>query len=198
MAQKHRWVVLLGIWLVLVVAGGVWGGPRVVRAWSAWRNPVVGPPTAVRIERLYLCGERELIQEGSAPAEWQGWDRKELLRRFPPEAGWHHTINLPVSVELVQEVNELCPRCRSYRHLGIKDGYLAVYAGPLGCDRLCLHREEGLPLSALPSELRAKLEKAADFTHQPPEVQAQLRKELEFTDEKKIKAALENLDEWQD
>ncbi|ACX52727.1 hypothetical protein Adeg_1633 [Ammonifex degensii KC4] len=200
MTQKRRWTKILLLSLALAALAGMayWGGTRAARVWSAWRNPVVGPQTLVTVERVYLCGDRELVQEGPAPPEWQGLQAEALLRRFPAEEGWRHTLNLPVSVHLVQEVNELCPRCRSYRHLGIKDGYLAVFAGPLGCDRVCLYQEKRLPVSSLPPDFRAKLEKAMDFTHQLPEVQAQLRQELEFPDEKRLKAALENLDELQE
>jgi len=138
------------------------------------------------------------MSEGPAPQELIGLDAAELQERFSEKAGWSLVLQLPASVRLTRNVEDFCPRHRSFRHLGIKDGHVAVFQGPLGFNHRPLRCEKHLPVGALTPGVRAKLLQAVSFEVQPPAIQAQLRRELEFPDEARLNAALENLDELQE
>ncbi|MEW6447473.1 MAG: hypothetical protein AB1426_05225 [Bacillota bacterium] len=165
---------------------------------ALWNRKVVRPETVVTMERRYVCGELELVSEGPAPSALIGLDSAGLQKRFPEKAGWSLAFRLPTTVRITRKVADFCPEHRSFRHIGIKDGYVAVFQGPLGFDHRPLRCEKHLPVAALTPGLCAKLLQAMSYQEQLPALQAQLRQELEFTDEAELNAALENLDELQE
>jgi len=78
--------------------------------------------------------------------------------------------------------------------LGIAEDRLAIYQGPLGCDKELL-KIENIMVENLPVDFQSKLEQAMAFEKQETGIQEQLRKELEFPSESSLQAGLENLDE---
>lgn len=196
--KVRLWWVLLS----LVVAGGLFifyllsASP--VGSLCFWKRERVSPHTVVITEREFLCGERELLSEREAPRELIGLGLSQLRERFPASAGWRIEANLPATLKLTRRVEDFCPVHRSYRHLGLKNGYMAVFEGPLGFDLRVLRWEKELPETALTPGLREKLHRAMRFREQPVAVQLELRQELEFRDEAALNAALENLDELQE
>lgn len=192
------WWVLLS----LVVAGGLFVfyllSASPAGSLCFWKKERVSPHTVVIVEREFLCGERELLSEREAPRELIGLGLSQLRERFPASAGWRIEANLPVTLKLTRKADDFCPVHRPYRHLGLKDGYMAVFEGPLGFNQRVLHCEKELPETALTPGLREKLHRAMHFREQPVAVQLELRQELEFRDEAALNAALENLDELQE
>ncbi|MGQ9512341.1 hypothetical protein [Thermodesulfitimonas sp.] len=192
------WWVLLS----LVVAGGLFVfyllSASPTGSLSFWKRERVSPHTVVITEREFICGERELLSEREAPRELVGLRLAQLRERFPVSAGWRIEANLPAALRLVQKVDRFCPVHRRYRHLGLKDGWMAVFEGPLGFNQRVLRCEKDLPETALTPGLREKLHRAMRFRKQPMAVQLELRQELEFRSEAALNAALENLDELQE
>ncbi|MGB9847320.1 MAG: BofC C-terminal domain-containing protein, partial [Desulfotomaculales bacterium] len=88
-----------------------------------------------------------------------------------------------------------CPEHKNFRHLGISEGFLAVFEGPLGNNQKLLRVEKNIPVSSLSPDFQTRLEQAMDFGRQLPEIQVQLRRELEFNGESALNAGLENIDE---
>lgn len=158
----------------------------------------VNRQTFVVIERQFLCGDRELLWEGEAPPDLVGLGRRELAERFSSEAGWRIEASFPARLRLTQRVTALCAAHQSYRHLGLKNGYMAIFEGPLGFNQRVLRYERKLPEGALTPALRTKLRRAMDFEKQPARVKRQLQQDLEFSSEANLNAALENLDELQE
>lgn len=143
----------------------------------------------------YLCGDTEISFQGPVPRSLSGSERERLLKQYPEEQGWHIDFQEPDMVTVTQQVDGLCPGHRKYRHLGINDGVVAVFEGPLGYDQRILRVEEHLQVKILPQTLQIKLKQAETFLQQPLETRIILQKELEFTDEQALNVMLENLDE---
>lgn len=183
--------------LLLAIAVGV--------GWWAWVGgvdiddsdpalPTVGAGTLYRHEVVCTCGVREIRHQGHAPLEIQGLDISGLLAHYPDAEGWSVFFDQPNELVVVQKTGEFCAEHAAYRHLGVFDGYVAIYQGPLGGGGE-LWRVEDIPVDSLPEFYRHQLFKAMQFGEQPPEVQIELRREMEFPDDGALHAALENLDE---
>jgi hypothetical protein len=196
MRARLRWgflffsLVVGAVILAIFVTRGGWV--------SASREELVRPETAVIVERRYLCGERELVSEGTAPRVFIGLDAEELRERFLVNSGCELEAYLPAAIRLTYRVQDFCPHHRSFCHLGLKDGFVAVFQGPLGFDHRVLRYERSLREESLTPGLRQKLNQGMHFAVQPETVRAQLRRELEFSNETGLNAALENIDELQE
>lgn len=105
--------------------------------------------------------------------------------------------NLTDGLAVARQTDALCAEQAVCYHLGIADGYVAVYEGPLGRDGRVL-RVERIRTRDLAPECRRRLEQAMDFAAQTPETQARLRRDFEFETGAALHAVLENLDELQD
>ena len=150
--------------------------------------------TVVREEYEYLCGDVHIVYLGRAPDKLVGLTHANLKQKYPAKDGW--TVeNTEETVVLKKRCNEFCPEHKNYRHLGICEGLLAVYEGPLGYDKKLLKTEKNMLIERMPADYQTKLHQAMAFEKQLPETQFQLRKELEFTSESSLQAAMENLDE---
>lgn len=196
--MKKLWWVIIPVISGLCIAGLYFVITGSYGPVAFLKKEVVGPETVVTMERRYVCGDLDLVSEGPAPQELIGLDATGLQKRFPEKAGWSLVLHLPASVRLTRNVEDFCSKHRSFRHIGIKDGYVAVFQGPLEFNHRPLRCEKHLPVTALTPALRAKLLQAMSFEAQLPAIQAQLRRELEFPDEARLNAALENLDELQE
>lgn len=150
--------------------------------------------TTVREEYQYLCGDVYIMYLGQAPDKLIGLNKAKLERKYPAKDGW--AVELAgETVVLRKQCNEFCPEHKNYRHIGINEGLLAIYEGPLGYNMRLQETEKNMPVDKFPAEYQAKLQQAMDFEKQPPETQIQLKNELEFSGESALHTALENLDE---
>jgi hypothetical protein len=147
----------------------------------------------IREEYEYLCGDVYIVYLGRPSDDLTGITFNKLRERYPAEDGWS-IEKVEKTVVLEKLCNEFCPEHKSYRHLGINEGRLAVYEGPLGCDKELL-KTENITVEKLPAKYQLELEQAMSFEKQETAVQDQLRKEFEFSSESSLQAGLENLDE---
>jgi len=154
----------------------------------------VSAGTVVREEYEYLCGDVHIVYLGRAPQELIGLDRSSLEQKYPAQEGWVIETAQDVLV-LRKQCREFCPEHKHYRHLGISEGYVAIFEGPLGNNQKLLRVEKKIPLASLSRDYQIKLEQAMNFDRQLPEIQTRLRAELEFVGEPALNAGLENLDE---
>lgn len=157
---------------------------------------IVTEDTVVYKQNIYLCGTVENNYNGFETTALIGMSHGELLKMFAIEDGWQ--VQFPSSAELIlaKRVNEFCPIHRNYRHLGIYQDTLAVFQGPLGINTKLEQVIKSRPLTELPQSLQLKLHQAMIFYSMTAEVQAQLKQELEFSNEEKMNAVLENIDEY--
>lgn len=187
-----------------VAAGFLWGSrfmnpperkpAAVFRSPADYFNPKVSSETILIKDKEYLCGDLEKISEETTSEDLQGMDRKTLVERFPVAEGWTVNFTDPRFLTLTAKTDEFCPIHRTYRHLGLYHGLVAVYEGPLGFNGKVV-RVENIPLESLNPEFRVKLEQAMDFQKQARSAVEKLREELEFGTDEALNAALENLDE---
>ncbi len=157
-------------------------------------NPKVSSDAVLIRNREYLCGDIEKLSEGKAPGELVGMDRDALFDKFPVTQGWIVNLNSPELLILTEKTDDLCPLHCQYRHLGLYQGSLAVYEGPLDYNGKVL-RVENIPLESLDPDFMNKLEQATKFERLSYHVPDELREELEFDSDETLNAALENLDE---
>lgn len=156
---------------------------------------VVKPYTTVRNVREYeACGDVELYSREPADEELVGLDHHRLQMKYPAHNGWDVSFR-GEELTLTRKVAGYCGLHREYRHLGIYDGLIAVYQGPLGNDGTLLRLERNIRIDLLPADWRANLEKAAGFNELSFGEQAELRQTLEFTDDNALNLVLENFDE---
>ncbi len=167
------------------------------RNWLPHGREIVTPETVVIRQEVFLCGDCRTVYYGPAPSALLGLGTAALAQKYPASQGWVVVSGLPGELRIIRHVQDLCPRHRAVRHLGLCRDHLAVYAGPLGVSGKLL-RVEKIHISALSPAQQEKLRLAAEFDKQPPEIRAMLRRDLEFPDEATMLAVLENLDELQD
>lgn len=204
MFKKIFWFVISGL-TIIVIAGAVYftlsvlTGPATKPVLTGFPSAAreidrVSSGTVVREEYEYLCGDVHIVYLGRAPREVVGLDRAALEQKYPAGDGWTVEMGRGTLV-LRKQCREFCPEHKNYRHLGISEGYLAIFEGPLGNNRKLLRVEKAISVEKLSPEYQIKLAQAMDFERQLPEIQALLRKELEFGSETALQAGLENLDE---
>ncbi|MDD4334538.1 MAG: hypothetical protein PHY77_02915 [Desulfotomaculaceae bacterium] len=150
--------------------------------------------TKVYKEKKYLCGDLEKVSEGYTSGELLHMDKKALLEKFPAAEGWTVVFTNPGMLSLTLKAEEFCPLHRKFRHIGIYNGQVAVYEGPLGYNDRVL-RVENIMVESLHPDYRIKLEQAMDLQKQSNITAEMLRAELEFSSDETLNAALENMDE---
>lgn len=139
-------------------------------------------------EKEYLCGDVQVSLIDCAG------DQSAIIKRYPSSEGW--SVEEKGSTIIArQRINDFCPEHKNYRHLGVHEGFLAVFEGPLGHNERLLRVEKGIPLVHLHPDLQLKLHKAMDYERQDAETKAILKAELEFSSEQAASAFLDNLDE---
>ncbi|MFZ5596171.1 MAG: hypothetical protein ACOY31_04070 [Bacillota bacterium] len=200
---KIRWFIT-GLFIIFVAAGAAFAGLSLlvgpearpaIPVFGQGERLSVSPGAVLKKENCYLCGDVELIFQGVAPGNMLGKDLKGLQEDYPESDGWTVELKDPKLVVLRKTINDFCGRHSLYRHLGVKNGRLAVYQGPLGFDQKLLRVEENIIVRELPQALRQNLEKAANFNNLPPGERAALINDLEFVDQNVLNSTLENLDE---
>jgi hypothetical protein len=192
------------VFITSVVAGYVYGSrliniPQSIPAnvYSSapnFFNPRVSPETTLIKYKEYLCGDLEKTSEEPAPAELLNLDRMALAERFPASEGWIISFNNTGFLTLTMKSDEFCPLHRNCRHMGLYQGLVAVYEGPLGFNGKML-RVENIAVESLNPDFRIKLEQAMDFNKLSHTTAESLRQELEFNTDESLNAALDNLDE---
>ena len=149
----------------------------------------------LRKETVYLCGDTEITYQGMVPESMWGKKLSEIYSEYPAEQGWIIDTSTKPLIVLSRQSENFCPAHASFRHFGVVNNKLSVYAGPLGYNQKLLRVEESLSFEKLPLDIRDALQQATSFGEQSKQQQEQLRKLLEFKDEQAVNAALENIDE---
>lgn len=204
MLKKFIWLSLSFLFIIFVAsvvyfALGILTQPAAKQGVPVLGNAqtgfVVGSHTNVREEHEYICGDVQVVFQGRASKELIGLDMAALSKKYAEKDGWALDATGMNSLVLRRHVKDFCSEHRGYRHLGVYQGYLSIYQGPLGYDNKLIRVEESIPLSSLPSGQQVKLQQVMDYNGQAPETQAQLKAEFEFIDEASLNAVLENFDE---
>lgn len=159
-------------------------------------KPVIMADTVIKKEIRYLCGDRVSTRIPTT-SDFIGLEFASLVQKYPPEQGWTIDDSVQNTLIMVRSEQQVCPYHQDFRHLGISDGKLAVYEGPLGYNLKVLLREE-IPVSELPLELQADLNTANDYENQSPDTQGRMKAVYEFETEAQLNSALENFDEFKE
>lgn len=157
-------------------------------------KPTVKADTRISKEIRYVCGDRVTTTIPTV-SEFVGLDYQGVAKKFPAGEGWLIDDTVAGVLTVYRDEQSICPYHRDFRHLGIADGYLAVYEGPLGFNQKVLQRED-IKVSALPPEMQQLLQAAMDYRGQPVDIQGQLKQGMEFETEEKLNTMLENFDEF--
>ncbi|MFA4884991.1 MAG: hypothetical protein WC601_04320 [Desulfotomaculaceae bacterium] len=192
------------VFITSIAAGYFWGSRLIIspqskpanvyRSAPNFFNPRVSLETILIKDKEYLCGDLEKISEEIAPEELLHLDRKALAERFPASEGWVVNFSNPGFLTLTMKSDEFCPLHRNCRHIGLYQGLVAVYEGPLGFNGKLL-RSENIPVESLNPDFRIMLEQAMDVNKLSHTTAESLRQELEFNTDESLNAALDNLDE---
>ena len=156
----------------------------------------VTPGMTFREEAGYICGDVELIYQGPVNGRLINLNRQQLEQKYPPAEGWKVEFTESGALVTRQSRQQFCGMHSQYRHLGLKEGKLVIYQGPLGYDQIPLRQEQRYQVELLPSTFRDNLEKTAAFNSLSPAEQEFLKSELEFSDDVSLNNALESLDEF--
>ncbi|KAF1084515.1 hypothetical protein SPSYN_02293 [Sporotomaculum syntrophicum] len=161
-------------------------------------EPLIQSTTTIRQENKYTaCGDVEVYYRGPAKRDLVGLDENRLRLKYPQQEGWAVAVEGD-EVVITRQIDGLCGMHREYRHLGIHEGQLAVYQGPLGHDEVLLRIETGININCLPESFLDKLNKSDTYANLNADEQLELRNAIEFTDEQALNALLENFDEYSD
>lgn len=159
-------------------------------------KPSIRPDTVIKKEIRYMCGDK-VATKIPTTSDFIGSDFRSLVKKYPPEQGWSIDDTIKNTLILARTEPTICPYHRDFRHLGVSDGYLVVYEGPMGFNTKILQREE-ISLSSLPPEMQSDLNLAMAYDIQPADVQGKLKNTYEFETEAKLNTVLENFDEFRE
>ncbi len=159
-------------------------------------KPVIRADTVIRKEIRYLCGDR-VSTKIPTTSDLIGLEFAGLVRKYPPAEGWNIDDTEKNTLILARVEEQVCPYHRDFRHLGLSDGFLAVYEGPLGYSLKVLQRED-ITADSLPPEMQTDLSMAMDYDNQSPDIQGKLKSMYEFESEAQLNSALENFDEFKE
>lgn len=135
--------------------------------------------TEPRVEKYFTqCGHTETIPVPlGIKDEWITED--SIAAMFPATEGWTVSIDENKSLVLTKRMDQLCPDCETKRHLGVMDGYIAIFRGPAG-SLGTLIKVTGLKITDLPLSWQDII----------------IGGRATFNSESELKEALENLDEY--
>ncbi|ADG82042.1 hypothetical protein Tfer_0135 [Thermincola ferriacetica] len=175
--------------------------PGIYTSESAAKKPVERKPrikadTRIAKALVFACNDK-VYTTIPTTSKYIGMDFEALAKEFPPEEGWEIDDSVPNELIITRHENKVCPYHREFRHLGIDEGFLAIYEGPLGYNDKVLQREN-VAVYLLPPEIQEDLNMAMNYNQQDPDTQARLKSQLEFEDENKLSAVLENFDEYKE
>ncbi len=159
-------------------------------------KPVIKTDTVILEEIRYLCGDRVSTRIPTT-SDLVGLDFASLAKKYPPDVGWSINDTVKNTLVLARVEKQVCPYHRDFRHLGISDGFLAVYEGPLGFNQKILTRED-INVNSLPAETQTDLAMAMNYNNQTSDIQGRLKAAYEFETEAQLNSALENFDEFKE
>ncbi|MHB8171581.1 MAG: BofC C-terminal domain-containing protein [Thermincolia bacterium] len=157
-------------------------------------RPIINQSTKIYQEVAYLCGNKAKIRVPTGSL--MGFSYEALRKKYPVHKGWMIDDSVPNVLFLTRIEGDFCPQHRDYRHLGIRDGYLAIFQGPMGVDEVLIQKED-LQVKRLPVELQQRLQQATKFKSVSQTEQILLRDNLEFYDSESLNAFLDGLDEFE-
>lgn len=203
--KRMQWPLIIGVGLVFFMSfvtayvlfagkGAGSGLPQTAAKKLVEKAPVISETTVIEQEIIFACNDK-VTTTIPTTSKYIGLDYKAVAKEFPAEEGW--VIDDSVNNRLVISRHEaaLCPYHRQFRHLGIDEGFLAIFEGPLGFNDKVLQRES-VPVYLLPPETQEDLNKAMNYSQQNPDVQQKLKNQLEFEEENQLGTVLENFDEY--
>lgn len=155
---------------------------------TVYEKPEIKDSTIIDQEIIYLCGDR-MVTRIPTTKDLVGIDYEGLLKNFSPEDGWTIDDSTSNMLTLSRVENDICPLHQNYFHLGIHQGKLAVYFGPLGYDEKLL-KVENVSVENLPQELQEALESAKNFGKETLAKKSELKRSLEFPSEKNLNDAI--------
>ena len=159
-------------------------------------KPSIKPDTVIKKELRYVCGDK-VATTIPTTSDLVGSDFRSIVKRYPPEQGWSVDDTVKNTIILARTEPTICPYHKDFRHLGVSDGYLVVYEGPMGFNTKILQREE-ISLSSLPPDMQSDLNLIMAYDAQPADVQGKLKIAYEFETEAKLNTVLENFDEFRE
>lgn len=199
-SQLLYFSVAIVFFLTFATVYGVYGeGFPMARSLSFAKNdvkttkPTIKPDTLIKKEIRYLCGDK-VSTKIPTTSQLIGLDFKNFAVKYPPEQGWNIDDSIKNTLTVVRVEQRVCPYHQDFRHLGLADGYLAIYEGPLGYNQKILLRED-ITQSSLPPEMQADLNMAMDYNNQSSDIQGRLKTAFEFETESQLNSVLENFDE---
>ena len=189
-------IIAIAVYATLTIVSNPAMKPAVLTGERA--EPLIQSSTTIRQEHQYTaCGDVEVYYRGPAQRDLVGLDENRLRLKYPRQEGWIVAVEGD-EVVIARQIDGLCGIHRETRHLGINEGRLAVYQGPLGYDEVLLRLETGIDVNRLPESFQNMLNKAGVFADLNVDEQLELRNSVEFTDEQALNALLENFDEYSD
>ncbi|MDO7788868.1 BofC C-terminal domain-containing protein [Desulforamulus aquiferis] len=202
MLKKMLWLGLGAFMAMLLIVGGLIGGKisedgsnvklAILQVFASPVEPSLASTTMVLEDNLYICGNIEELSKKPLSA-YNISTEKEIREKF---SGPGISVDIRQDEILVQrKINDFCSYHKDFRHLGIYDNKLAIYQGPVGYNQKLIKVEQNLPLEKLSASFQVKLQQSMNFFQMTPETQANIRYELEFSNEDRLNAVLENLDE---
>lgn len=159
-------------------------------------KPTIKKDTVIIKEIRYICGDKVRTKIPTT-SRFIGMDFSSLAKIFTPAQGWNIDDSVKNNLVIARVDNNLCPYHKGFRHLGIDQGFLAIFEGPLGYNNTVLQREN-ITLSSLPEELQKDLRAVMEYNQQPPDIQGKLKSTYEFDSEAQLNTAMENFDEYKE
>ncbi|HHY98159.1 MAG TPA: hypothetical protein GX509_05425 [Firmicutes bacterium] len=123
-------------------------------AGKAATGATIGKDTIVVTRVIYECGHEE-VESRDAPPEMIGLDREGLKTECKD---WNIVEFSPGRVILESHRPGMSPKCRRTMHVGVKDGFVAVFYGTPAA-RCQVKSITQIPVSGLPPAEREDLEK---------------------------------------
>ncbi|MDA8235974.1 MAG: hypothetical protein M0Z31_14495 [Clostridia bacterium] len=156
-------------------------------------RPLINSKTKIYQEITYLCGNK--VKSQVTNESLIGLDYNSLRQRYKAEKGWVIDDSVPNTLFLIKTEGDFCSLHRNFRHLGVSDGFLGVFQGPLGAADVLIQKED-VELKFLPVDMQIRLQRAEDFKNLPQEEQKVLKDNLEFKNDETLNAFLDGLDEF--
>jgi len=144
---------------------------------EAGQTQVVGliPQNTRVIEEIYYLKCQHLKKREILAAELP-----ELSEQALKGQGWAVYHNNDHSITIFKNVDGLCPEDANKRHLGVSNGFVAIFEGPVGTPGKMLEVLD-IKVERLPKEWQEKVKKG----------------ELNFSSEQELLEALDSIDEYE-
>lgn len=125
-------------------------------------EPRITSETQIMMRTVYLDCEDGQIETVSPGEEDVGLDVKGVQKKY---SDWEIIDFSSERILLSKEVAGLCPNHRKGRYLGIKDGYVTIFAGSPDLSKKIVLETTGIPASYLDTKIKNILEKGTEFAY---------------------------------